>query len=78
MTLFKDIPIGDGTTFDFIEPGSRDNSFYDKCYKISARKYISVDINNDNEYHIGTINCDVYNVAWATAGAINPDKRWSK
>lgn len=48
-----------GQEFDFIKPDSIYNSFFERCIKISPRKYESTQ--SGVEYEIGTVNCIVYN-----------------
>ncbi len=56
---FKDLEIGE--EFDFIAPNNTGyNSFFDRCRKISERRYIS--IYSGGQYCIGTANCEVFNV----------------
>lgn len=62
MTTFKDLAVGD--TFDFIEPDSHYNSFYERCEKISNRKYRS---ERGHEFEVGTVRCKVYHVEKAKA-----------
>jgi hypothetical protein len=62
VTLFRDIPIG--AQFDFIAPGSLRNSFYNRCTKISARKYSY--LHNKAQplsCRVGTVKARVYNVS---------------
>jgi hypothetical protein len=64
---FKDLAIGD--TFDFVSPNRMMNSFYDRCTKISARKYqwenpvqCSLSPSKYLETRVGSANVEVYNV----------------
>ncbi len=57
MVPFKELSIGD--TFDFISPHGP-NSFYDRCRKISHRKYQGIESNLI--YTIGNISCIIYHV----------------
>jgi hypothetical protein len=54
---FRDLAVGQ--TFDFIEDSSINNSFYDQCVKISARRYRS---HTGTVYTVGSINAKVYHV----------------
>ena len=53
---FRDLQIGD--TFDFISPNVGYNSFFERCTKISTRKYRG----DKFEYEVGSINVEVYHV----------------
>ena len=56
---FKNLSIGD--TFDFVDPTMIGyNSFFDRCVKVSARKYQSVD--TKLVYQVGTVHVQVFNV----------------
>jgi hypothetical protein len=56
---FRDLLIGD--TFDFLnDEKPMFNSFYERCEKISARKYKGLD--NRIEYRVGSINASVHHV----------------
>jgi len=59
---FRDLHIGD--TFDFVSNNRMFNSFFDRCIKVSARKYKSIDNPRNAEftYTVGTINCSVFHV----------------
>jgi hypothetical protein len=59
MQKFKELKIG--STFDFISPirGSY-NTFYERCEKISTRKYRD---SRGRQYRVGSINCEVFNVS---------------
>jgi len=55
---FKELNIGD--TFDFIDYDHPEwNSFFERCTKISARKYDAVTISG---LEVGTINVNVFHV----------------
>jgi hypothetical protein len=54
---FRDLSIG--TRFDFIDDANPSwNSFYERCLKISARKYRAAGVNHT----VGSINAKVYHV----------------
>ena len=56
---FKDLKIGE--EFDFIKPNNVGyNSFFDRCRKVSDRRYIST--YTGTELCVGSVNCKVYNV----------------
>lgn len=55
---FGDLQIGQ--TFDFIGPDRILNSFYDRCRKVSTRKYVSLE--TGYEFTVGSLNARVYNV----------------
>ena len=57
MTRFRDISIG--TRFDWVSEHLTWNSFYDKCVKISARKY-----RNDagRVFVVGSVHARVFNI----------------
>lgn len=60
---FRDLSIGD--TFDFIAGDPLFVSFRDRCQKISARKYINVEVESRNRgivYRVGSIDASVYHV----------------
>ncbi|RLD84445.1 MAG: hypothetical protein DRJ10_01215 [Bacteroidetes bacterium] len=75
---FKDLTIG--CKFDFISSKSDYNSYYNRCTKISPRKYES----DDGYIHIiGTINCEIFHTkkGWGSQEIpknkwINPDKKY--
>jgi len=55
---FKDLKIGD--TFDFVDDKAIGyNSFFERCTKITARKYKS---ETDVIYRVGKITCEVFHV----------------
>ncbi len=56
---FKDLLIGE--TFDFIGPHVGENSFFDRCRKISARRYCCVD-DVDRSFTVGSGTAIVYHV----------------
>lgn len=58
MTKFRNLKIGD--TFDFISPNRTLNSFYDRCRKLSARVYSSLD--TGYTHRVGSGDCQVYHV----------------
>ncbi len=68
MTKFRDLQIGD--TFDFIHPETCRTTYFDRCAKISARKYHSIERGRTghlpNEMEVGSINVEVYNVKRGT------------
>ena len=53
---FRDLPIG--ATFDFVGPST--NTFFDRCVKISARRYKST--RTLTVFQVGTVLCNVFNV----------------
>ena len=54
---FKELNIGD--TFDFIDDANPGwNSFFDRCKKISPRKYISTD--KPRTYIIGSVSAAIF------------------
>ncbi len=57
---FRDLAVGDVFDFD----GGVYPSFYDRCVKISARKYQSLERPEDfpDAMTVGTINVEVYNL----------------
>ena len=57
---FKDLKPGD--TFDFVSPVASQNSFYERCEKISTRKYKYSTLHGPFESQVGSINVEVYNV----------------
>lgn len=57
MTKFRDLAIGDN--FDWISPDIGMTSFYRKCWKISARKYVD---ETDIQHQVGSLNAKVYHV----------------
>lgn len=57
-TKFSELAIGQ--SFDFVNDETRFNSFFDRCIKISNRKYRS--ITTGIEYGIGSVKCKVYHV----------------
>ena len=59
MTAFKDLAIGQ--KFDWIDPTSIRNSFFDRCEKISARQYRGVA--SGTVYKVGSVNAKVFHVA---------------
>ena len=59
MTKFSDLGICD--TFDFIGPNRLHNSFYDRCIKISARKYRALDTFL-NTMEVGNTSVEVFHV----------------
>ena len=66
QTKFRDLKIGD--TFDFIS-GSRFDSFFDRCTKVSPRRYTWTRCYADTkrarttlQSSVGTINVQVYHV----------------
>ncbi len=58
MVKFRDLQIGD--TFDCVSPDRMMNSFYDRCEKISTRKYRSLVTGYD--FEVGSVNVTVYHV----------------
>lgn len=57
--FFKDLPVG--ATFDFVDdskPGY--NSFFDRCKKVSARKYVSE--RTGTSFLVQTIRAKVFHV----------------
>lgn len=59
IDTFRDLNTGD--TFDFLDDDNRMfNSFYDRCRKISFRRYQSLD--TGTIYQVGTINVRVHHV----------------
>lgn len=58
MTDFNSLPIG--STFDFIGPDTRYNSFFDRCLKISRGKYRSTV--SGVEYRVGSRMAEVFHV----------------
>lgn len=59
MTIkFKDLQIKQ--TFDFVHPDPMYITFSDRCRKISARKYQSLD--TGFVFRVGSIYCEVYHV----------------
>ena len=54
---FRDLSIF--ATFDWIDPNSRNNSFYLRCTKISGRWYQD---ENGTKHRVGSINAAVYHV----------------
>lgn len=60
MARFKELHLGD--TFDFIGPDRDRNSFFDRCIKIGARTYRSVENRHDVMHHVGSINCEVFHI----------------
>jgi hypothetical protein len=65
-TLFRDLKVGD--TFDFIDDENRMyNSFYDRCVKLSAMTYKSIEPETRPErytgtYQVGSIKAQVFHV----------------
>lgn len=56
---FKELKIGQ--VFDWVNPERpHENSFYDRCKKISARKYAG--LVNGRVYTVGTVRAKVFNV----------------
>jgi len=53
---FRDLKIGD--TFDFISPNKLANSFFERCKKISPRRYRA----NKKKYQVGSVHAEVYHV----------------
>lgn len=54
---FSDLAIG--AEFDFIDPhNSTFNSFYDRCRKVSARRYVS--IHDGAVYSVGSVKAVVF------------------
>ena len=56
MLKFNQLPIG--ATFDFISPNTGFNSFFDRCEKISQRKYKS--LVSGTEYQVGSVQANTY------------------
>jgi hypothetical protein len=56
MLKFNQLPIG--ATFDFVSPNGAFNSFYDRCQKISPRKYKS--LQTGAEYTVGSVLANTY------------------
>lgn len=54
---FKELRIGQ--TFDFVSPDRLYNLFHDRCVKISARRYRS--LNSGLLFTVGTVKCRVFN-----------------
>ncbi len=58
---FRDLRVGQ--TFDFVGPDRIMNSFYDRCMKLSERKYSPMEGAARNKtMRVGSITCEVYNV----------------
>jgi hypothetical protein len=57
MTKFRELQ--EGTSFDFIGPDWKLVSFYLRCKKVSARKYVD---EKSYIHRVGTINCEVHNI----------------
>jgi hypothetical protein len=61
---FRNLSLGD--TFDFIASGDKRmfNSFFKRCRKTGQRMYRSIETGDEQAavLHIGSIDCDVYNV----------------
>ena len=55
---FRDVQINE--PFDFIDPCSRYNSFFERCYKTGKRTYR--EIGSNREHTIGTVNCRVFHI----------------
>jgi hypothetical protein len=47
-------------TFDFISNNRLYNSFFERCEKISTRKYRSIE--TGQEYQVGTVKVEVFHV----------------
>jgi len=66
---FKDLAVGQ--RFDFINDGAKGyftfNSFRDRCAKISARKYCSLD-RAMPDMQVGSVNVIVYHVSRVPTG----------
>ena len=58
MTDFNSLPIG--STFDFIGPEPRYNSFFERCLKISRGKYRSTV--SGVEYRVGSRSAEVFHI----------------
>jgi hypothetical protein len=62
VTKFRELVVGD--TFDFVDTDRLrrvfTTSFYDRCTKVSPRKYRS--LRTYAEYEIGSLNCEVFHV----------------
>lgn len=56
MLKFNQLPIG--ATFDFISPNVGFNSFFERCEKISAKKYKSLE--SGQEYVVGSVLANTY------------------
>jgi hypothetical protein len=57
---FRQLQTGD--EFDFIGPNACLNSFFNRCTKVSARKYSWEGSTGVLETRIGTVGCEVFNV----------------
>ena len=55
---FRDVALNE--PFDFINPGTLCNSFFDRCFKTGPRTYRSFSTNC--EHRIGSINAEVFHV----------------
>lgn len=61
---FQDLANGD--TFDFVSPNLSLNSFSERCVKLSARRYRSLE--TGLVHRVGSINANVYHVERANNG----------
>jgi hypothetical protein len=55
---FSRLPIG--FVFDFVDPSSFRNSFFDRCIKLSKRTYKSLD--SGTVYTVGNVRAEVFHV----------------
>jgi len=70
-TQFKTLNIGD--TFDFIGPEQNGCiSFFERCQKISKRKYRAIP--TGAHYTIGRVTCKVYNVKTGKDAAVEKER----
>ena len=59
MTKFRDLAIGQ--TFDWVNEGSRFNSFFKRCVKLSKRTYTTVEGESEpRPMRVGSINANVF------------------
>ncbi len=57
MARFRDLE--EGQSFDFVGPERMLNSFYLRCKKVSARRYVD---EKGYVHRVGSVYCEVYNI----------------